>query len=72
MDIVNHTTGDICKLKYNAYTYFSRETPRKVSDSNHIENMNSGGHFAKSLKGQCHGSVTDFDPRESLGILQKT
>ncbi|CAB3985242.1 Hypothetical predicted protein [Paramuricea clavata] len=30
MDIVNHTTGDICKLKYNAYTYFSRETPRKV------------------------------------------
>ncbi|XP_046841435.1 oxysterol-binding protein 1-like isoform X2 [Xenia sp. Carnegie-2017] len=31
MEITNHTTGDICKLKYNAYTYFSRETPRKVT-----------------------------------------
>lgn len=38
--IVNHTTGDYCKHKYFAYSYFSRETPRKVSgivmDSNDI------------------------------------
>ncbi|KAK3599071.1 hypothetical protein CHS0354_024397 [Potamilus streckersoni] len=31
MDIVNHTTKDRCHLKYNAYSYFSREKPRKVT-----------------------------------------
>ncbi|CAE1277747.1 OSBP [Acanthosepion pharaonis] len=31
MDITNHTTGDKCHLKYSAYSYFSRETPRKVT-----------------------------------------
>ncbi|PAA85237.1 hypothetical protein BOX15_Mlig004611g1, partial [Macrostomum lignano] len=31
MDIVNHTTGDICRLTYKPYSYFSRETPRKVT-----------------------------------------
>jgi len=30
MDIKNHTTGDNCHLKYYAYSYFSREAPRKV------------------------------------------
>uniref|UniRef100_H2ZFT6 PH domain-containing protein n=1 Tax=Ciona savignyi TaxID=51511 RepID=H2ZFT6_CIOSA len=30
-EVVNHTTGDRCKHKYFAYSYFSRETPRKVS-----------------------------------------
>ena len=30
MDITNHKTGDNCHLKYSAYSYFSRETPRKV------------------------------------------
>jgi len=30
MDIVNHQTGDRCHLKYSAYSYFARETPRKV------------------------------------------
>ena len=30
MDITNHTTGDKCHLKYSAYSYFSREPPRKV------------------------------------------
>lgn len=30
MDIKNHTTGDNCHLKYFAYSYFSREPPRKV------------------------------------------
>ena len=30
MDIINNSNGDICHLKYNAYSYFSRETPRKV------------------------------------------
>nr|XP_022340468.1 oxysterol-binding protein 1-like isoform X1 [Crassostrea virginica] len=31
MDITNHKTKDICHLKYAAYSYFSRETPRKVT-----------------------------------------
>ncbi|XP_013788509.2 oxysterol-binding protein 1-like [Limulus polyphemus] len=31
MDIVNHTTGDKCHLKFIPYSYFSRETPRKVT-----------------------------------------
>ena len=30
MDIKNHTNGDVCHLKYSAYSYFSKETPRKV------------------------------------------
>nr|XP_002131192.1 oxysterol-binding protein 1 [Ciona intestinalis] len=30
-EVVNHTTGDRCKHKYFPYSYFSRETPRKVS-----------------------------------------
>ncbi|XP_035691252.1 oxysterol-binding protein 1-like [Branchiostoma floridae] len=31
MDIVNHKTGDKCHLVYTPYSYFSRETPRKVT-----------------------------------------
>lgn len=30
MDIVNHVTGDKCRLKFFPYSYFSRETPRRV------------------------------------------
>ncbi|XP_067650187.1 oxysterol-binding protein 1-like isoform X1 [Haliotis asinina] len=31
MDITNHRNGDKCHLKYSAYSYFSRDIPRKVS-----------------------------------------
>jgi len=31
MDITNHLTKDNCHLKYYAYSYFSREIPRKVT-----------------------------------------
>lgn len=31
MDITNHKNGDKCHLKYTAYSYFSKETPRKVA-----------------------------------------
>ncbi|BFZ04680.1 hypothetical protein BsWGS_07718 [Bradybaena similaris] len=31
MDITNHLNGDKCHLKYSAYSYFSRENPRKVT-----------------------------------------
>lgn len=30
MDVINHKNGDSCHLKFSAYSYFSRETPRKV------------------------------------------
>ncbi len=30
MDITNHTTGEKCHLKYHAYSYFSKEKPRRV------------------------------------------
>jgi hypothetical protein len=30
MDIVNQTTKELCRLKYHAYSYFSREEPRRV------------------------------------------
>lgn len=33
MDIENHTTKDVCHLKYDAYNYFGRDTPRKVNKS---------------------------------------
>lgn len=32
MTINNHTTGDRCLLRFLPYSYFSRETPRKVSN----------------------------------------
>jgi hypothetical protein len=31
MDIVNQTTKELCRLKYHAYSYFSREEPRRVT-----------------------------------------
>ncbi|EDO44125.1 predicted protein [Nematostella vectensis] len=31
MDIANHTTNENCHLKYDAYNYFGRDTPRKVT-----------------------------------------
>ena len=30
MDIINHKTGDKCHLKFSAYSYFSKDTLRKV------------------------------------------
>ncbi|MEQ2288867.1 Oxysterol-binding protein 2, partial [Ameca splendens] len=31
IDIVNHTTGDRCHLKFAPYSYFSRDVARKVT-----------------------------------------
>ncbi|KAK7069693.1 hypothetical protein SK128_021192 [Halocaridina rubra] len=30
MEIINHKTGDKCCLKFIPYSYFSRETPKKI------------------------------------------
>lgn len=35
MTINNHTTGDRCLLRFLPYSYFSRETPRKVENIMH-------------------------------------
>lgn len=32
IDVVNHTTGDRCHLKFAPYSYFSRDVARKVSE----------------------------------------
>ena len=31
MQITNHKTGDVCHLNIHQYSYFSRDTPRKVN-----------------------------------------
>lgn len=31
MDIINHTTKDVCKLKYFPYSYFSSDSAHKVT-----------------------------------------
>ncbi|XP_065663146.1 oxysterol-binding protein 1 isoform X2 [Hydra vulgaris] len=31
MDIINHTTGEKCNLKYHSYSYFSRDVPKRVT-----------------------------------------
>lgn len=31
MEIANHLTGEKCHLRYHSYSYFSRETPKRVS-----------------------------------------
>ncbi|XP_075591788.1 LOW QUALITY PROTEIN: oxysterol-binding protein 1 [Dermatophagoides farinae] len=31
MNIINHKTGDSCHLTFHPYSYFSRETPKKVT-----------------------------------------
>jgi hypothetical protein len=47
MDITNHKTGDVCRLKYAPYSYFSRDTPHKVTGM--IED--SAGHVKYVLSG---------------------
>lgn len=47
LNIVNHSTGDQCHLKFIPYSYFSRETPRKVS-------------FSKSIIDNCSNSICPF------------
>jgi len=43
MDIFNHKTKDNCHLKYAQYSYFSRETPRKVTGS--VTDEEGNAHF---------------------------
>ena len=31
MDIINHKTNDVCKLKYFPYSYFFKDIPHKVT-----------------------------------------
>lgn len=36
IDVVNHTTGDRCHLKFAPYSYFSRDVARKVRKADHF------------------------------------
>jgi hypothetical protein len=55
MDIINHTTKDMCHLKYFAYSYFSREPPRKVTgiitDSNNVARYVLNGTWTEQIEG---------------------
>jgi len=55
MDIINHKTKDVCHLKYFAYSYFSREPPRKVTgiitDSNNIARYVLNGTWTDQIEG---------------------
>lgn len=55
MDIVNHKTKDVCHLKYFAYSYFSREPPRKVTgiitDSNNVARYVLNGTWTDQIEG---------------------
>jgi hypothetical protein len=55
MDIVNHKTKDVCHLKYCAYSYFSREVPRKVTgiitDSNNVARYVLNGTWTEQIEG---------------------
>jgi hypothetical protein len=50
MDIINHTTKDVCKLKYFQYSYFSKDIPRKVTGV--ITDANSQARWVLSGKKQ--------------------
>uniref|UniRef100_A0A8C5QBI1 Oxysterol-binding protein n=1 Tax=Leptobrachium leishanense TaxID=445787 RepID=A0A8C5QBI1_9ANUR len=47
IEIVNHKTGDKCKLKFAPYSYFSRDVPRKVTG----EVMDAAGRLHYALMG---------------------
>lgn len=69
MDIVNHATGDVCRLKYTAYSYFSSSEARKVSgavmDRNERVQKNVDGTWDNAL------FVSDFGDPEKKRLLWK-
>jgi hypothetical protein len=63
MDIINHTTKDVCKLKYFPYSYFSKDVPRKVTGV--VTDVNGQARWV--LTGKIKHS---FFPRLYLCFLQ--
>jgi hypothetical protein len=55
MDIINHKTKDVCHLKYFAYSYFSKDPPRKVTgiitDSNNVARYVLNGTWTEQIEG---------------------
>lgn len=51
-EVINHKTGDYCKHKYFPYSYFSRDTPRKVSGI--IMDKNEKAHYVVSGTWDSH------------------
>ncbi|CAF3409784.1 unnamed protein product [Rotaria sp. Silwood1] len=63
MDIINHTTKDICKLKYFQYSYFSKDVPHKVTgviiDSNSQARWVLSGTWTEKIEGGPVESTSD-------------
>ncbi|CAF0778440.1 unnamed protein product [Rotaria sordida] len=63
MDIINHTTKDICKLKYFQYSYFSKDVPHKVTgvitDSNSQARWVLSGTWTGKIEGGPVESTSD-------------
>ena len=58
-EIINHKTGDYCKHKYFPYSYFSRETPRKVSGI--IMDKNNKAYYVVSGRWDSHMDCAKID-----------
>ena len=69
MDIVNHVTNENCHLKYDAYNYFGRDTPRKASIY-----INGGFPLVHTRTVLCHlGLVqTLYFPRAILKYFKRS
>lgn len=46
IDVVNHTTGDRCHLKFAPYSYFSRDVARKVRKKQKLLTQNANNNEA--------------------------
>jgi hypothetical protein len=52
MDIINHTTNDVCKLKYFPYSYFSKDVPHKVTGV--VTDVNGQARWVLTGKIECN------------------
>ncbi|CAK8694475.1 unnamed protein product [Clavelina lepadiformis] len=58
-EVINHTTGDRCKHKYFPYSYFSRDTPRKVSGV--VVDKNDKAYYVMSGTWDSHMDAAQVD-----------
>ncbi|RCN48652.1 Oxysterol-binding protein [Ancylostoma caninum] len=68
MEIINHGTGDKCVVKFFPYSYFSRETPRKIYGV--VEN--SDGEPQLVVQGTWDKCVDMYKVIRSTGSGEKT
>ncbi|KAK6745322.1 hypothetical protein RB195_011819 [Necator americanus] len=68
MEIINHGTGDKCVVKFFPYSYFSRETPRKI----YGVVQNSNGEAQLVVQGTWDKAVDLFKVIRTTGSGEKT